>query len=149
MDGGVKQTNKGVKTLVTLENKLPQFPLQSRESRNYGRDIIHGEPVSETQAVVSEPQEANSFTILFASGERSERLEADKTFQEIYDAASEGKCIGMSAPERHFIGFPTAVQFDEENSEVKILLRAAETDDGWVLMGTANERPYYCATSGS
>lgn len=147
MDGGVKQTNKGVKTLVTLENKLPQFPLQSREFRNYGRDIIHDGPVPETTAVASEPQEANNFVVLFSSGERSERLEADQTFQEIYDAASAGKCIGMSAPERHFIGFPTAVQFDEENAEVSILLRAAETDDGWVLTGTANERPYYRLSS--
>ena len=128
---------------------MPSFSRQQPEQRNYGRDTLHGNQIPETPAVASEPQEANNFAVLFSSGERSERLEADKTFQEIYDAASEGKCIGMSAPEQHFIGFPTAVQFDEENAEVSILLRAAETDDGWVLTGTANEHPYYRLSSGA
>ena len=125
------------------------FPRHQQEPRHRGRDIAQGEQAPETADVVSEPQEANNFAVLFSSGERSERLEADKTFQEIYDAASEGKCIGMSAPELHFIGFPTAVQFDEENAEVSVLLRAAETDDGWVLTGTANEHPYYRLSSGA
>lgn len=129
--------------MITLTNKMSLFLRQQQEPRHRGRDTAQGEQAPETTDVVSEPQEANNFVILFSSVEHNDRLEADKTFQEIYDAAAAEKSIWMSAPERHFIGFPTGVQFDEENGTISILLRAAETDDGWELTGSGEERPRY------
>ena len=128
---------------------MTPFPRQQQGSRNRGCDTMHGEQAPETADVVSESQEANNFAILFSSVERNDRLEADKTFQEIYDAAVAEKSIWMSAPERHFIGFPTGVQFDEENGTISILLLAAETDDGWELTGSGEERPRYVLAKNS